>query len=79
MCHGFFKENLVNLQPVKSGNTVPFLDKEQQKSPKNAQKNANKWYFPATMAEFFKNYTFFKKPFVGNEIHDKSYHFQSYT
>ena len=75
--HGFLKENLVVLEPFQPGNTVPFLDQEQHKSPKNAQKNANKWYFPATLADFFKNCTFFKKPFVGNEICDKSYHFQS--
>ena len=61
---GFLQENLVVLQPCQPGSTVPFLDQEQHKSPKNAQKNANKWHFIATLAGFFKNDTFFKKPFV---------------
>ena len=66
----------MNLQPVKSGNTVPFLDKEQQKSTKNTQKNVNKWYFLATLAEFFENHNFFKKSVVRNEICNKFYHLQ---
>ena len=76
-CHGFLKENLVVLEPFQPGNTVPFLDQEQHKSPKNAQKNANKWHFSATLAGFFKNDTFFKKPFVRNEIYNEFYYFQS--
>ena len=60
-CHGFLKENLMVLQPFQPGNTVPFLDQRQHMSPKNAQKNANKRYFPATLAGFLKNDTFFKK------------------
>ena len=76
-CHGFLKENLVVLEPFQPGNTVPFLDQEQHKSPKNAQKNANKWHFPATLAGFFENDTFFKKPFVRNEIYYEFYYFQS--
>ena len=72
--HGFLKENFVVLEPFQPGNTVPFLDQEQHKSPKNTQKNANKWHFSATLAGFFKNDTFFKKPFVRNEIYNEFYY-----
>ena len=75
-CHGFFKENFVVLQSSCPGNTVPFLDQEQNKS----SKNAIKWHFQnfqATLAGFFKNDTFFKKPFVRIEIHNELYYFQS--
>ena len=46
------------LQSFCPGNTVPFLDQEQNKSSKNAQNNANKWHLPATLAAFFENDTF---------------------
>ena len=59
-CHGFFKENLRVLQSFCPGNTVPFLDQEQNKSPKNAQNNANKWHLLATVAGFFIS----KKPLL---------------
>ena len=65
------------LQSFQPGDTVPFLNQEQHKSPKNAHKNANKWHSLAALAGFFENDTFFKKTFINNEIHNEFYYFQS--
>ena len=74
-CHGFLQKNFVIFQPFQPGNTVSFLDQEQLKSPKYALKTAYKCHFLATLDGFFENCTFFKKPFVRNEIHNELYHF----
>ena len=71
-----FRRKFCGFQPFQPSNTVSSSDQEQRKSTKNAQENANKWHFQATLAGFFENDTFFKKTFVKIENLNEFYYFQ---